>query len=118
MFDLPPRAGAKPKITSTNPRQQQSQNPTPEVYELLPSKVFDFPHIERRPSAISVPGAQALWLSEEIASARPGSVPDRTRVRPRPPALRRQHAHDATARGGRRGAGEGLGEPHPIHAAA
>jgi Luciferase len=71
MIDLPERSGAKPKTMSTNPHQQQSQNPTPEVYELLLSKVFDFPHIERRPSAISVPGAQALWLSEEIASARP-----------------------------------------------
>jgi Family of unknown function (DUF5519) len=69
MLDLPPRAGAKPKTTSTNPHQQQSQNPTPEVYQLLLSKAFDFPHVERRPSAISVPGAQALWLSEEVVTA-------------------------------------------------
>ncbi len=54
-------AGAKPETTST----------TPEVYELLLGKAFDFPHAERRPSAISVPGAQALWLAEEVASARP-----------------------------------------------
>jgi hypothetical protein len=69
--DLPPRAGAKPKTTSTNPHQQQSQNPTAEVYELLLRKAFDLPHVERRPSAISVPGAQALWLAEEVESARP-----------------------------------------------
>jgi hypothetical protein len=71
MIDLPPRAGAKPKTTSTNPHQQQSQNPTPDVYELLLRKAFDFPHVERRPSAISVAGAQALWLAEAVASARP-----------------------------------------------
>jgi Family of unknown function (DUF5519) len=71
MFELPPRAGAKPKTTSTNPHQQQSQNPTPDVYELLLGKAFEWPHVERRPSAISVPGAQALWLSEEVATARP-----------------------------------------------
>jgi hypothetical protein len=71
MIDLPPRAGEKPKTTSTNPHQQLSQNPTLEVYELLLRKAFDFPHVERRPSAISVPGAQALWLSEEAAGARP-----------------------------------------------
>ena len=71
MSDLPPRAGDKPKTTSTNPHQQQSQNPTTEVYELLMSKAFEFPHVERRPSAISVPGAQALWLSEEVAGASP-----------------------------------------------
>jgi len=71
MIDLPPRAGAKPQTTSTNPHQQQSQNPTPEIYELLLSKAFDFPHVERRASAISVPGAPALWLSDEVVSARP-----------------------------------------------
>jgi Family of unknown function (DUF5519) len=71
MIDLPYRAGEKPKTTSSNPHQQLSQNPKPEVYELLLSKAFDFPHVERRPSAISVPGARALWLSEEIPGARP-----------------------------------------------
>src|SRR5918994_6423712 len=71
MIDLPPRAGEKPKTTSTNPHQQLSQNPTLEVYELLLSKAFDFPHVKRRHSAISVPGAQALWLSEEVTGARP-----------------------------------------------
>jgi len=71
MIDLPPRAGDKPTTTSTNPHQQLSQNPEPEVHELLLSKAFAFPQVERRPSAISVPGAQALWLSEEVAGARP-----------------------------------------------
>lgn len=71
MIDLPPRAGEKPQTTSTNPHQQQSQNPTPEVYELLLSRAFEFPHVERRPSAISVPGAQALWLDEAVPEARP-----------------------------------------------
>jgi hypothetical protein len=71
MIDLPPRAGERPKTTSTNPHRQESQNPGPEVYELLLSRAFDFPHVERRPSAISVPGAQALWLSEEVAGGRP-----------------------------------------------
>jgi hypothetical protein len=70
MIDLPPRTGAKPTTTSTNPHQQQSQNPTPEIYELLLRNAFDLPHVERRASAISVPGAQALWLAEEVASAR------------------------------------------------
>ena len=70
MIDLPRRAGERPQTTSTNPHQQQSQNPTPEVYELLLSRAFDFPHVERRPSAISVPGAQALWLDEAVSGAR------------------------------------------------
>jgi hypothetical protein len=71
MIELPRRAGERPETTSTNPHQQLSQNPTLEVHELLLSRAFDFPHVERRPSAISVPGAQALWLREEVAGARP-----------------------------------------------
>ena len=71
MIELPRRAGERPKTTSTNPHQQLSQNPTLEVHELLLRKAFAFAHVERRPSAISVPGAQALWLSEEVAGARP-----------------------------------------------
>ncbi len=66
-LDLPPRSGERPETTSTNPHQQKSQNPPPEIYELLLSKAFDLPHVKRRPSAISVPGAQALWLSEAVA---------------------------------------------------
>ena len=66
----PGLALTKPKITSTNPLQQQSQNPTTNVYELL-LKAFDFPHLARRRSTSSVPSAQALWLAGEVAVARP-----------------------------------------------
>jgi phospholipase/carboxylesterase len=67
-MDLPLRHGERPRTTDTNPHQQLTQNPTPEVHELLLSRAFDLPHVERRPSAISVPGAQALWLSEEVGN--------------------------------------------------
>ena len=70
-LDLPTRAGEKPKTTSSNPHQQQSQNPAPEVYALLLSRAFDFPQVERRPSAVSVPGAEALWLDEGVAGGPP-----------------------------------------------
>lgn len=66
MLDLPKRAGGKPRTTTSNPHQQTSDNPPREIYELLLKRAFDFPDIERRPSAISVPGAQALWLSESV----------------------------------------------------
>ena len=71
MFDLPLRAGDKPRTTSTNPHQQQSHNPTPEVYGLRLSGPFHCPRVERRPSAIAVPGAQALWMCEEVGSGCP-----------------------------------------------
>ena len=53
MIDLPPRAGERPETTSTNPHQQRSQNPGPEVYELLLSKVIGRPRASRSPRTSS-----------------------------------------------------------------
>src|SRR5215212_7378971 len=50
---LPKRSGSRPRTTPTNPHTQLEQNPQPEM-------------VEERPSAISVPGARALWLGEEV----------------------------------------------------
>jgi Family of unknown function (DUF5519) len=63
--DLPKRSGSRPRTTPTNPHTQLEQNPEPEVVEELARRVFDLPDVEERPSAISVPGARALWLREE-----------------------------------------------------
>lgn len=65
MIELPARAGAKPKTTSTNPHQQLDQNPSSAVYDRLKDRAFTFPHVDRRPSMISVPGAEALWLHDD-----------------------------------------------------
>jgi Family of unknown function (DUF5519) len=114
MFVLPSRAGEKPKTTSTNPHQQQSQNPTPEVYELLLSEAFDFPHVERRPSAISVPGAQALWLSDAVAGGPPEAfLIGREFAHVHPPYDGSMHMMlppDAV----RELLAKGWGEPHPM----
>ena len=65
MLSLPPREGDKPKTHYGLPHEQLDQNPPAEIYEILKSCAFDFPFVERRPSIISVPGAEALWLQEE-----------------------------------------------------
>ena len=65
MIELPARPGAKPKTSAEPPHQQLDQNPPERAYALLKSRAFDFPHVDRRPSAISVPGAEALWLADE-----------------------------------------------------
>lgn len=65
MLTLPPRRGEKPKTHYGLPHQQLDQNPPPHIYAKLKDRAFDFPFIERRPSVISVPGAEALWLQEE-----------------------------------------------------
>ena len=64
MIELPPRIGPKPTTTDYAPHEQLDQNPTSETYALLKDKAFSFPLVERRPSIISVPGAEALWLKK------------------------------------------------------
>lgn len=62
---LPTRAGPRPATTPTNPHTQLDQQPaTPEQRDLLAAVVFALPGVEERPSAISVPGARALWLAD------------------------------------------------------
>lgn len=64
MIELPHRIGPKPTTTDYAPHEQLDQNPTSETYALLKDKAFSFPLVERRPSIISVPGAEALWLKK------------------------------------------------------
>ena len=63
---LPKRSGSRPRTTPTNPHTQLEQNPEREVVDELATRVFALPGVEERPSAISVPGARALWLREEL----------------------------------------------------
>ena len=63
---LPERAGQRPGTTPTNPHTQLDQNPEEMLVRELAQKVFALSDVEERPSAISVPGAQALWLRDEV----------------------------------------------------
>ena len=63
---LPKRSGSRPRTTPTNPHIQLEQNPERQVVEELARRVFALPGVEERPSAISVPGARALWLREDV----------------------------------------------------
>ncbi len=65
MLALPERFGPKPQTTSSAPHEQLDQNPSAIVYARFKDMAFNFPHVERRPSIISVPGAEALWLTVE-----------------------------------------------------
>ena len=65
MLSVPYRHGAKPKTNYGLPHQQLDQNPPSDIYAKLKDRAYDFPFVERRPSIISVPGAEALWLLEE-----------------------------------------------------
>lgn len=65
---LPRRAGPRPATTPTNPHTQLDQQPEgSEQRDLLTAAVLALPGVAERPSAISVPGARALWLGEGAA---------------------------------------------------
>jgi hypothetical protein len=61
--ELPPRVGARPRTTPTNPHTQLDQQPTESrCGEELARRVFALPGVVEEPSGISVPGARALVL--------------------------------------------------------
>ena len=64
---LPQRSGIRPRTTETNPHSQLNQNPSASVVDLPCLRLFALPGVIERPSAISVPGARALWLLPERA---------------------------------------------------
>ena len=71
---LPLRASTRPRTTRTNPHTQLDQQPTdPAVANQLAERAFALPDVEVRPSAISVPGARALWLREGVPAGPPAA---------------------------------------------
>ena len=72
--ELPLRASARPRATPTNPHAQLDQQPTdPTIANQLAERAFSLPDVEERPSAISVPGARALWLREGVPAGPPAA---------------------------------------------
>jgi hypothetical protein len=61
---LPPRQGARPRTTPTNPHTQLDQQPVDlALVEELGRRLFALPGVVERPSGISVAGARALALA-------------------------------------------------------
>jgi hypothetical protein len=65
---LAERRGPRPSTTATNPHTQLDQRPTAAMYDVLADALFALPGVREQPSAISVPGARALWLPPADAS--------------------------------------------------
>jgi hypothetical protein len=59
---LSPRRGPRPATTPSNPHTQLDQRPPAGVIAALAENLFALPGVAEKPSAISVPGARALWL--------------------------------------------------------
>jgi len=64
---LPERRGPRPETTPTNPHMQLDQLPPARVITTLTELLFKLPGVREQPSAISVPGARALWLEPNDA---------------------------------------------------
>lgn len=64
MLTIPVRNGEPPKTTTSNPHEQLTQNPDAKTHQLFKTKLFTYSGVNRRPSIISVPGSEALWLEE------------------------------------------------------
>ncbi|MHB1502164.1 MAG: luciferase domain-containing protein [Candidatus Dormibacteria bacterium] len=68
VMELPPRAGSRPRTTPTNPHTQLDQQPQDSgIRGRLVAALSQLPNTRWGPSAISVPGAEALFLEEGAA---------------------------------------------------
>jgi hypothetical protein len=66
-LSLRERRGPRPSTTPTNPHTQLDQQPDPTIVAALADALFALSGVSERPSAISVPGARALWLARADA---------------------------------------------------
>jgi len=111
---LPSRKGPRPETHKGMPHAQVEVRPVPEIHAELFRRAFALPGVQERPTIISVPGARALWLLDDIPLAHPEAIvagrefahihPDGSLHVSLPPA-RAQEAIDA-----------GWAEPHPLAA--
>lgn len=60
------REGEKPETRYSMPHQQTSQNATEELVNKLANWAFALDGVYEQPSQISLPGARALWLEEDV----------------------------------------------------
>ena len=71
-ISLPRRTGPRPRTTPSNPHTQLDQQPDdPALFAELARRAFALPDVDERPSAISVPGARALWLRSSVPAGPP-----------------------------------------------
>lgn len=109
---LPKRTRPRPPTNKNMPHSQIGVRPVPEVNEELFRRCFTLPHVRNEPTVISVPGARALWLDENLPLAHPELI-----------ARGREFAHihpDGSLHAGlsperaREAIEAGWAEPHPI----
>lgn len=109
---LPARAGPRPQVSPGMPHAQIGVTAEPAVDRELRRRAYALPGVLDRPTVVSVPGARALWLADEVELLRPEALlrgrefahihPDGSLHATLPP----ERAREAIA--------AGWAEPHPI----
>ena len=70
-FEYPKRKNSRPPTNKGMPHSQIGVEPIPEVNAELFRRCFALPDVTNRPTVISVPGARALWLREDLPLVHP-----------------------------------------------
>lgn len=68
---LPERKHARPPTHQGMPHAQIGIQPVAAINAELFRRSFSLPNVQNRPTVISVPGARALWLTENVSIAHP-----------------------------------------------
>lgn len=71
---LPERSGPRTRTSGEVPHVQIGVEPVPMVNDELIRRAFALPGVEDRPTIVSQPGAQGMWLSDEISLAHPEAI--------------------------------------------
>lgn len=66
---IPRRNRPRPLTTQGMPHAQVNVRPVPEIHAELFRRAYQLPGVRNEPTRISVPGARALWLEENLQLA-------------------------------------------------
>ena len=75
---LPKRSNPRPQVHQGMPHAQIGVEPVAEVNTELYRRAYALPDVENRPTVISVPGARALWLRDDLPLAHPEAIVDKS----------------------------------------
>lgn len=73
-ISIPKRGGARRLTNKNMPHSQIGVQPVPDVNAELFRRAFALPDVANKPTVISVPGARALWLDENLPLAHPEAI--------------------------------------------
>lgn len=71
---LPKRQRQRPATNKAMPHSQIGVRPLPTVNDELFRRCFSLPDVENKPTVISVPGARALWLRDDLPLVHPEEI--------------------------------------------